>query len=96
MLADAVSIAIKSKPINSDKQRKQLLNLIQSFKKRFNLTINEEVMNMLTTKRKASSTTENNQAKKLKTNHSNISNGDNKQSVVDCREIPFQGIRVQT
>lgn len=34
-LLDAISIAIQSKPINSDKQRKQLLNLIQSFKKRY-------------------------------------------------------------
>ena len=33
-LLDAISVAIQNKPINSDKQRKQLLNLIQSFKKR--------------------------------------------------------------
>jgi hypothetical protein len=38
-LLNAISIAIKSKPINSDKQRKQLLNLIQSFKKRLILIV---------------------------------------------------------
>jgi len=65
-LFNAISVAIKSKPINSDKQRKQLLNLIQSFKKRFNLTNNEEILNMLTTKRKLSSTTNHNQQKKIK------------------------------
>ena len=34
ILLDAISIVIQSKLISSDKQRKQLLNLIQSFKKR--------------------------------------------------------------
>ncbi|UJR28958.1 hypothetical protein I4U23_010175 [Adineta vaga] len=93
-LLDGLSTAIKSKPINSDKQRKQLLNLLQSFKKRFSLTINEEVMNMLTKKRKSSSTTTTNQQKKLKIDDSNISNGDVKQPVVDCRQMPFKGIDV--
>jgi len=92
-LFNAISVAIKSKPINSDKQRKQLLNLIQSFKKRFNLTNNEEILNMLTTKRKISSTTNQNQQKKLKTNNSNE---DNKQPIVDCRQMPFKGINVKT
>ncbi|CAF2670200.1 unnamed protein product [Rotaria sp. Silwood2] len=104
-LLDAVSVAIKAKPINSDKQRKQLLNLLQSFKKRFQLTINQEVMNMLRTKRKLSSITTttitandetNNKPKKLKTNPTNVSNGDNKESIVDCRQIPFKGISVKT
>ncbi|CAF3323383.1 unnamed protein product [Rotaria socialis] len=101
-LLAAVSVAIKVKPIHSDKQRKQLLNLIQSFKKRFSLKINEEIMNVLTTKRKASSITitnaeTNNQPKKMKTkNQENLSNGDNKESIVDCRQIPFQGINVKT
>ncbi|CAF3846312.1 unnamed protein product [Rotaria sordida] len=100
-LLNAISVAIKTKPINSDKQRKQLLNLLQSFKKRFKLTINEEIMNMLTMKRKSSSiiTTNNetnNKPKKLKTNPTNISNGDNKESIVDCRQIPFKGISVKT
>ncbi|CAF1552212.1 unnamed protein product, partial [Adineta steineri] len=87
---------------NSDKQRKQLLNLIQSFKKRFNLTIDEEVMNMLTKKRKSpsSSSITNNQSqnkqKKLKTNHTDVSNGDSKEPVVDCRQMPFKGISVET
>ena len=31
-LLDVILVAIQSKPIKSDKQRKQLLNLIQSFK----------------------------------------------------------------
>ncbi|CAF4788325.1 unnamed protein product, partial [Rotaria sp. Silwood1] len=101
-LLNAVSIAIKTKPINNDKQRKQLLNLLQSFKKRFQLTINEDVMNMLTMKRKLSSitTTQNNETnnkpKKLKTNPTNVSNGDNQVSIVDCRQIPFKGINVKT
>lgn len=120
-LLDAISVAIKSKPINSDKQRKQLLNLIQSFKKRFilikylcyfcvffsisyrfKLTINEEVMSMLTMKRKSSSitTTTNNESnkkqKKLKTDHSDVSNGDSKEPIVDCRQMPFKGITVKT
>ncbi|CAF3705696.1 unnamed protein product [Adineta steineri] len=101
-LLDAISLAIKNKPINSDKQRKQLLNLIQSFKKRFNLTIDEEVMNMLTKKRKSpsSSSITNNQSqnkqKKLKTNHTDVSNGDSKEPVVDCRQMPFKGISVET
>ncbi|CAF3664871.1 unnamed protein product [Rotaria sordida] len=100
-LLNAISVAIKTKPINSDKQRKQLLNLLQSFKKRFKLTINEEIMNMLTMKRKSSSITTannetNNKPKKLKTNPTNISNGDNKESIVDCRQIPFKGISVKT
>ncbi len=69
------------------------MNLIQSFKKKFNLTINEEVMNMLTTKRKAPSPPSINQSKKLKTTHSNE---DNNQLAVDCRQIPFKGISVQT
>ncbi|CAF1231189.1 unnamed protein product [Adineta ricciae] len=95
-LLAALSTAIKSKPINSDKQRKQLLNLLQSFKKRFSLTIDEEIMNMLTTKRKSSSaaTTTTNTAKKLKTEESSVSNGDVNQSVVDCRQMPFKGINV--
>ncbi len=66
---------------------------------RFNLTINEETMNMLTTKRKASSKPNdelNNKPKKIKTTDSIISNGDNKQSIIDCRQIPFQGISIQT
>ena len=61
----------------------------------------EEVMSMLTKKRKATSTPAataapeqlDKKAKKLKTDHSSISNGDDKQSVVDCRQIPFQGIQ---
>jgi hypothetical protein len=60
---------------------------------RFNLTINEETMNMLTTKRKASSKPNdelNNKPKKIKTTDSN------KQSILDCRQIPFQGISIQT
>jgi hypothetical protein len=68
------------------------LNLIQSFKKKFNLTINEEVLNMLTTKRKAPSPSID-QSKKLKTTHSNE---DNNQLAVDCRQIPFKGISIQT
>jgi len=69
---------------------------------RFNLTLNEEIMNMLTNKRKSSSITiikddeSNNKEKKLKTNHTNIPNGDNKQAIVDCRQIPFQGINIKT
>ncbi len=60
-------------------------------------------MNMLTNKRKSSSITtttikdeSNNKEKKLKTNHTNIPNGDNKQAIVDCRQIPFQGINIKT
>jgi hypothetical protein len=84
------------------------LNLIQSFKKRFNLTIDEEVTSLLTKKRKAPSTPTTDQSnkpskkmktpdqpKKLKTTDSNVSNGDDKQSVADCRQIPFKGIHVQ-
>ncbi len=60
-------------------------------------------MNMLTNKRKSSSITKtttikdesNNKQKKLKTNHTTISNGDNKEAIVDCRQIPFQGINVK-
>lgn len=104
-LLDALSIAIKAKPINSDKQRKQLLNLIQSFKKRFylpfesreenkrdvgifrfNLPINEELLNSLSNKRKSS-------PKVVSAKKAKISNGDEKQSIADCRQIPFQGIQ---
>ncbi len=58
-------------------------------------------MNMLTNKRKSSSITtikdeSNNKQKKLKTNHTDIPNGDNKQAIVDCRQIPFQGINIKT
>ncbi len=51
------------------------------------------MMNMLTTKRKASSKPNdelNNKPKKIKTTDSN------KQSIIDCRQIPFQGISIQT
>jgi hypothetical protein len=56
---------------------------------------------MLTMKRKLISITKtndqsNNKQKKLKINHSNISNGDNKQSIIDCRQLPFKGINVKT
>ncbi len=56
-------------------------------------------MNMLTIKRKLSSitTSTNTKPKKMKTNHSNISNeDDNKQSIKDCRKIPFKGINNKT
>ena len=59
-------------------------------------------MNMLTLKRKSSSTTTVNdqidsKQKKMKTNHLNISNeDDNKQLINDCRQIPFKGITVKT
>ena len=58
-------------------------------------------MNVLTTKRKVSSITitnaeTNNQPKKMKTNQENLSNGDNKEAIVDCRQIPFKGINVKT
>jgi hypothetical protein len=51
---------------------------------------------MLTMKRKSSSTTTNNKQKKLKTNHSDVSNGDRKEPIVDCRQMPFKGISVKT
>jgi hypothetical protein len=53
---------------------------------------------MLTMKRKSSSitTTTNNKQKKLKTNHSDVSNGDIKEPIVDCRQMPFKGISVKT
>jgi hypothetical protein len=51
-------------------------------------------MNLLSTKRKSNET--NTKQKKLKTNHSVISNGDAKQPIVDCREMPFQGINIKT
>ena len=55
-------------------------------------------MNMLTKKCKATSTPavahqSDKKAKKLKIDHSSISNGDDKQSAVDCRQILFQGIQ---
>jgi hypothetical protein len=49
---------------------------------------------MLSTKRK--SVQSNPEPKKLKTNHSSISNGENQQPVVDCRQMPFKGIEIKT
>jgi hypothetical protein len=52
---------------------------------------------MLTMKRKSSSiTTTNNKQKKLKTNHSDVTNGESKEPIVDCRQMPFKGISVKT
>ena len=70
------------------------------FSRRFNLIAKEEVMSMLTGKRKASSTPaaaatdqSNKQAKKIKIEDSSVTNGEAKQSATDCRQIPFQGIQ---
>lgn len=54
-------------------------------------------MSMLTGKRKASSTPAaapaTDQSKKIKIEDSSVSNGVDKQSATDCRQIPFQGIQ---
>lgn len=49
-------------------------------------------MSMLTGKRKASSAPVS-PPKKIKVESSSVSNGEEKQSATDCRQIPFQGIQ---
>jgi hypothetical protein len=130
-LLDAISISIKNKPINSDKQKKQLINLLQTFRQklsrldeikeqqlncdlifsfRFQLSIDETILNMLSKKRKGSLSNgtdgqpeaKQKKKKEISVNIEKIATLNDvvrpvsNEPVKDCREMPFRGLVAST